>query len=107
MGSAPPASNAATGQPLTPPLRHAASVVGGAFSRDGRRVLTVCGDHSVRVWEIPGREPPPVLTQLPQDGKHAEDGFNLVDNTTGTSTLNSFQGPVAPVNFLVGSVATA
>ncbi len=42
----------ATGQPVTPPLAHPSAVYFGAFSRDGRLVLTVSGDRCVRVWEV-------------------------------------------------------
>jgi WD40 repeat protein len=41
---------AATGQPLTPPIRHGASVWYVSFSPDGRRWRTVTQDGIVRTW---------------------------------------------------------
>src|SRR5262249_37457333 len=42
--------DAATGQPLTPPLRHGAKIEKASFSPDGRFVLTT-GDGKARAWE--------------------------------------------------------
>jgi WD40 repeat protein len=41
----------ATGRPVTPPLRHAARILAGYFSPDGRRVLTVSVDSTAQVWD--------------------------------------------------------
>ncbi len=42
---------AATGQPLGPPLRHGSAVLYAAFAPDGRRVVTACDDNLARIWD--------------------------------------------------------
>jgi eukaryotic-like serine/threonine-protein kinase len=44
--------DAATGQPLTPPLQHQGNVLYAAFSPDGRRVLTASNVWRTRVWDL-------------------------------------------------------
>ena len=46
----------ASGQPLTPPLRHPRRVLGVAFDSSGHRLVTNCEDGSVRVWDIRRRD---------------------------------------------------
>ncbi|MBU6401458.1 MAG: WD40 repeat domain-containing protein, partial [Verrucomicrobia bacterium] len=41
----------ATGQPRTPPLRHADDVRSAAFSADGRWLVTASNDHTARIWD--------------------------------------------------------
>jgi WD40 repeat protein len=43
--------DAATGEPLAPPLRHDGTVVHAAFSSSGLRLLTADDDRTVRVWD--------------------------------------------------------
>src|SRR5262249_19120136 len=43
--------DAATGKPLTPPLRHFGEVYQAEFTPDGRRVVTASLDRTARVWE--------------------------------------------------------
>jgi WD40 repeat protein len=43
--------DAATGEALGPPLRHASSVLHAAFSPDGSRLLTASDDNAARVWD--------------------------------------------------------
>ena len=43
--------DAATGQALTPPLKHESEVLGAAFDADGRRVLTWSEDGTARLWD--------------------------------------------------------
>jgi serine/threonine protein kinase/WD40 repeat protein len=63
--------DAATGEPLTPPLRHEGTVVHAAFSPDGRCLLTADEDKSARVWDpVSGELLAPPL-RLPRAFKHA------------------------------------
>jgi WD40 repeat protein/tetratricopeptide (TPR) repeat protein/predicted Ser/Thr protein kinase len=43
--------HAASGAPLTPPLRHADEIVAVRFSQDGRRLATASLDQTARVWD--------------------------------------------------------
>jgi WD40 repeat protein len=45
----------ATGRTAAVLRGHTASVFGLAISRDGRRLATAGGDHTVRIWKIPGK----------------------------------------------------
>ena len=45
----------ATGEAVTPSLRHNFLVTSAFFSPDGHRVVTASGDGTARVWEIVGR----------------------------------------------------
>ena len=42
-----------TGQPITPPLVHAAAVRTVEFSPDSRHLLTASEDHTARIWSLP------------------------------------------------------
>jgi len=44
--------DAATGQPVTPPLAHAGVVWSAAFGRGGQWVVTASDDGSARVWDV-------------------------------------------------------
>jgi hypothetical protein len=49
--------HAATGQPVTPPLRHDSRLEHAAFSPDGRRLVTASMDETARVWDAATGEP--------------------------------------------------
>jgi WD40 repeat protein len=44
--------DAQTGEPLTPPLKHAQQVVQASFSADGRAVVTASFDGTARIWPL-------------------------------------------------------
>jgi WD40 repeat protein len=54
----------ATGEPVTPPLRHRAAVRLAGFSPDGSRLITASAEGTVRVWQVPTGEQlaPPLHT---------------------------------------------
>src|SRR5262249_42907725 len=45
--------DAASGEPVTPPVRHDGELYCASFSPDGRRIVTTARDGSARVWEVP------------------------------------------------------
>jgi WD40 repeat protein len=47
----------ATGEPVTPPLKHRGEVGHAEFSPDARRVVTASTDRTVRVWDASTGEP--------------------------------------------------
>ena len=49
--------DAATGQPVTPPLRHAGPVMTAELSPDGMRVVTASDDHTARLWDARTGQP--------------------------------------------------
>ena len=84
--------NALTGQPISPALQHPSPVWDAAFSPDGRRLATVCGNYddsrttAARVWDATTGQPlsPPI--KLPGGTGHARfspDGQRLL--TTSAS----------------------
>jgi tetratricopeptide (TPR) repeat protein len=77
--------DAATGQAVTPSLRHRDVIVRAEFSPDGRRVVTASWDATARVWD------------LPHDGRPVEDLMRLgnllagyrIDVTGGLEPLDT------------------
>ncbi|HEY3789488.1 MAG TPA: serine/threonine-protein kinase, partial [Urbifossiella sp.] len=77
--------NAATGEPRTPPLDHAAEILSVAFSPDGRRIVTASADKTARVWETNGGSlvcPPLEHGQPVEAVAYAPDGRRIL---TGSS----------------------
>jgi WD40 repeat protein/tetratricopeptide (TPR) repeat protein/tRNA A-37 threonylcarbamoyl transferase component Bud32 len=74
--------NAATGEPLTPPLRHTRAVTAARFTPDGRYVLTAGVNGTVQMWDwartgdeprLQQRETPPAAAPLfsPASGRRS------------------------------------
>jgi hypothetical protein len=72
--------DAATGDPVTPPLLHNSPVARAAFSPDGRRVLTV-SERGVRVWHASNGQPltPPL--------QHRDEVLHATFSTEGRRVL--------------------
>ncbi len=73
--------DAATGLPVTPPLRHHNDITYVAFSPDGRRVVTTSADQTARVWDAATGAPvSPPLTHASSVGfaDFSADGLRLV-----------------------------
>src|SRR5262249_53873701 len=47
----------ATGEPLSPYLRHPDPILWAGFSPDGRTILTASRDRTLRFWDVPANQP--------------------------------------------------
>ena len=77
-----------TGRPASPPLPHQGHVLVGAFSPDGKRILTGSADQTARVWDAAGSKPigPPMLHPKPvQAVGWNSDGRLVVTTAAGLS----------------------
>ena len=80
--------DAATGEPITPPIRHEEAVLHAAFSPNGLRVVTAGYDNAARVWDAATGEPisPPMKHEnVLYHAAFSPDGLRIVtasyDNT--------------------------
>ncbi len=83
--------DAATGQPLGPPLAHPGVVFTVAFSHDGRTMATGCRDGGVRFWDV---ESSRAIGPSPRHGKAVrsiaftrDDRLVLSSSEDGTAVL--------------------
>ena len=60
--------DAATGQPIGPPLPHIEPVLGVAWSPDGSLLLTACRDKQARLWDAATSKPIGELMKLGMPG---------------------------------------
>jgi WD40 repeat protein len=79
--------DAATGQPITPPLVHGGRVPRASFSPDGRRVITACTDGQTRIWDAVSGE----LAMPPLEHTRAVDHASF--SADGKRVLTVCEGP--------------
>jgi WD40 repeat protein len=71
----------ATGEPLTPPLKHPRAVLRAYFSPDGNQAITVAEDGIVRSWSVrPDERPVATLVLLAQvlAGKRVDEKYGVL-----------------------------
>lgn len=82
--------DAHTGEPLTPPMRHATVVAEVQFSRDGRRLWTRCWDDTATIWDATTGERYCEPLHLDQTVKAAElspDGEHMITSVADRTTM--------------------
>jgi tetratricopeptide (TPR) repeat protein len=75
--------DAATGEPITPPLRHGSLVVYAAFSPSGRELVTASDDNTARVWSASGQ---PQTPQLRHMGSVSRAAFSAQNDLVATAS---------------------
>jgi WD40 repeat protein len=95
--------DARTGVPLTPPLMHQATsgMAHAAFSRDGRRVVTVATDSSARVWDTDTGQAltPPIEHRAGvRHGAFSHDGLRMAATGGDAVHLWDLSGPASPAS---------
>jgi len=71
--------NTASGKPVCPPLVHGGIVISAEFNPAGGRLVTVCDDSTVHLWEIPaGRELKKISGETFGRAHFSPDGKQLV-----------------------------
>jgi hypothetical protein len=94
--------DAATGRPVSEPLRHGGKVFHARFSPDGQRVLTASADGTARVWEVPAAPTPapPGLADLAEAlGGLRLDAQRNFAFTGRTAVRNLEESPPAGADF--------
>jgi tetratricopeptide (TPR) repeat protein len=92
--------DAATGDPITRPLRHSDEVTGASFSPDGQQVITASLDESARVWDAVTGDPITASLKHPAHVLHASfspDGRHIVTATEFKVGIAQTRGGTARV----------
>src|SRR5205085_2189671 len=81
--------DAATGKPVTPPLRHDGATTCVSFSPNGRQMVTGSDDRAARVWDATTGEPvtPPLRHSQPvRDACFSPDGRRVLTASADGAT---------------------
>jgi serine/threonine protein kinase len=92
--------DAATGEPITPPLWHKGGVRSAAFSPDGRRVVTASADHTARVWDAVAGEAvtPPLRQEMGVDSASFTADGRRVITVSGSHTARVWDTSIGQPN---------
>lgn len=90
--------DAATGHPLTPPMKHAADIIDVAWSADGRRIASSSRDGKVYLWDAANGMPMrrPFVVEQPI--------MHIAISPHGDFILGSHKGAVSVWNTKTGAV---
>ena len=98
--------DAATGQPLTQPLRHPAPVVQVRFHPGGQRVVARTADDIARVWDVPDFSTPPPAW-LPQMAEAISLVGPAADHSATLSLIAGYEQARASARTFAGTDAYA